>query len=109
LDIGTVLNYLSKIERHNLRATHHFTTRIDERKSNIHPDTNEIFRIILNENPVGILKQDTDKFKLLYDFTDEYDLVIIMSIKNLDPIIINLITCFPENSKKRRREDASGL
>lgn len=75
----------------------------------IYPDANKIFDIILNKKPVGILKQDTNKFKLLYDLTEEYDLVIVMSVKNPDPITINLITCFPEKSSKRRREDASGL
>jgi len=109
LDIGIVLGYLSKVERSNLRTTHHFLIRANERKGNILPDANGIIDIILNKVPAGILKQDTDKFKLLYDLTDKYDLVIIIRVKNPDPIHINLISCFPENSNKRRREDGSEL
>lgn len=109
MDIGIVLSYLSKIERGNLRTTHHFLLRVNGRKGNILLDENGIIEIILNKIPVGILKQDIDKFKLLYDFTDKYDLVIIISVKNSDPITINLISCFQENSKKRKREDVSGF
>lgn len=109
MEIGIVLDYLLKIKKENLRATRHFITRADERKNDILPDSNDIFDIILNKKPVGILKQDINKFKLLYVLTEEYDLIIIISVKNPNPITINLITCFPEKSKKRRRQDVSGL
>lgn len=109
MDIDTVLRYLSKIYVSNLRVTHHFETRANERKNDIHPDVNGIYDIIFNEKPVGILKQNENTFKLYDNLSENHDLIIIISVKNPNPIIINLITCFLVDSKKRRRENASGL
>ncbi len=109
MNVGAVLDCLSKIERENLRATHHFQERIGERKSDIHPDLNGICDIILNEKPVGILKQEEEKFKLYYEQTEKYDLIIIMSIKSINPVIFNLVTCFLEEAKKRRRPDEARI
>ena len=105
MDVGTLLNYLSKIEAENLRATYHFQERISERKSEIHPDLNEIYHIILKEQPVGILKQEEGKFKLYYERTEKHDLIIIISIKSTNQILFNLVTCFLEDANKRRRPD----
>jgi len=33
----------------NLRVTHHFETRANERKNDIHPDVYDIYDIIFNE------------------------------------------------------------
>lgn len=109
MDVGTFLNYLSGIEADNLRATYHFQERISERKSEIHPDLNEIYHIILKEQPVGILKQEEGKFKLYYERTENHDLVIIISIKGTNPLILNLVTCFLEDAKKRRRPDGAEI
>lgn len=109
MDVDTVLEYLSKIDMSNLRVTHHFETRANERKNDIHPDVNGIYDVIFNEKPVGILKQNEDTFKLYYNLSENHDLIIIISVKSPNPIIINLITCFLVDSKKRRRENASGL
>jgi hypothetical protein len=73
----------------------------------IYPDAKGIIEIILNETPLGILKQSEEKFKLIYPLNDNDDYIIIMSVKKIDPLRINLISCFPEETKKRRREDAS--
>lgn len=105
MDIGTLMNYLSEIEAENLRATYHFQERISERKSEIHPDLNEIYHIILKEQPVGILKQEERKFKLYYERTEKHDLIIIINVKSTNPVIFNLVTSFLEDANKRRRPD----
>lgn len=102
-----VLGYISKIDMSNLHLTGHFIIRANERKSDIYPDAKGIIEIILNETPLGILKQSEEKFKLIYPLTDDDDYIVIISVKRADPLRINLISCFPEESKKRRREDAS--
>ena len=71
LDIRTVLDYLSKIDINNHHSTDHFMIRVDERKSDIYPDLNGIIKIILNETPLGILKQSEDKFKLSYNLNKD--------------------------------------
>lgn len=107
MDIGTILEYISKIDISNLHFTYHLTLKADERKSDIYPDLNGIIQIILNDTPVGILKQTEEKFKLIYNLNDDDDFIIIISVKRTDPLRINVVTCFPEESKKRRREDVS--
>ncbi len=69
------------------------------------PDVNSIRSIILKDKPVGILKQDETKFKIIYKLNDDYDLTIIISSKTLNPISFNLVTGFIEKSNKRLRED----
>ena len=96
MDIGTVLEYISKIDMSNLHLTEHFMLRANERKSDIFPDANGIIEIILNETPLGILKQSEEKFKLVYPFNNDNDYIVIISVKRADPLRINLISCFPE-------------
>lgn len=107
-DVREVLDYLAKIEKINLHLTDHFRIRANERKSDIYPDTNGIVDIILNDIPCGILKQSDDKFKLIYNLNTDDDCIIIVSVKNSSPIRINLVSTFPDEAKKRRREDGSG-
>jgi hypothetical protein len=107
VDIGTVLEYISKIDISNLYFSDHLILKADERKSDIYPDLNGIIQIILNDTPVGILKQTEEKFKLIYNLNNDKDFIIIISVKRIDPLRINLVTCFPEEAKKRRREDVS--
>lgn len=106
--VKDALEYLSKIEKSNIHITYHFNLRANERKSDIYPDTNGIVNIILNDIPCGILKQSEEKFKLIYNLNYDDDFVVIISIKNSNPIKINLISCFPEEARKRRREDVKG-
>lgn len=109
MDVGILLNCLSKINKDNIRATYHFQERNNQRKSEVHPDLNEIYNIILKEQPVGILKQEEGKFKLYYERTEKYDLIVIVSVKSTSPLILNLVTCFLEEAKKRRRPDEAGI
>lgn len=104
--VKDVLDYLSKIDENNIHRTEHFKLRASERKSNIFPDANGTVKILLNNTPCGILKQSNEKFKLIFNINDDSDFVCIISVKNSDPIRINLISCFPDDAKKRRREDA---
>jgi hypothetical protein len=51
------------------------------------------------------LQQDEQKFKVLYPYNEDYDLIIIFSVKEIKPIKYSLVTCFKEASKKRVRAD----
>jgi len=105
LDIDHVLKCLSKISASDLHSTKHLELRVRLRKNNIISDVDSIRSIMLKDKPVGILKQNETKFKLLYKLDDEYDLTIIISSSALIPISFNLVTIFIEKATKRLRED----
>lgn len=103
MDIDEALSCILNLNASNLYSTEHFVKRVNERKSHIHPDINGLYETLLNKKPVTISKQDDNKFKLHYELTDDYDLTIIVSIRENE--IVNLITAFIEKSEKRRRKD----
>ncbi|MCD4842118.1 MAG: hypothetical protein K8R08_09005 [Methanosarcinales archaeon] len=103
MDIDDVLVCLSQIDKTNLHKTIHFEKRVNQRKDNIQLKLNSIDETIINEKPVCISKQDDTKFRLCYDLDKNYDLIIVLNIKTPKPLTINLVTCYNEDSKKRRR------
>jgi ABC-type uncharacterized transport system permease subunit len=69
------------------------------------PDISKIRNMLLTQKPVGILKQDVNKFRLYYELDEKYDLIIVISVWNTNPIEINLVTTYPQEKKKRERKD----
>ena len=103
MDIDDVLVCLSQIDMTDLHKTIHFGKRVNQRKDNIQLKLNSIDETIINEKPVCISKQDDTKFRLCYELDKNYGLIIVLNIKTPKPLIINLVTCYKEDSKKRRR------
>lgn len=103
LNIYTFGQYLSVITVDGIHETTHFRKRIIGRFGEEFIE--EVYRIIFDFTPVGILKQDEQKFKVLYQYNQDYDLIIIFSVKETDPMKYSLVTCFKEASKKRVRID----
>jgi hypothetical protein len=103
LNIYTFGQHLSAITVDNIHETNHFRERVRVRFGE--DFIKEIYDTIFDHTPVGILEQDTGKFKVLYRYNEEYDLIIIFSIKERNPTICSLVTCFKEASKKRVRAD----
>ncbi len=101
-DIEDIIDILKNIDMDNLIETSHFTKHINE---NIPEISSVINDYLLDKKPVGILKQDSSKFRLYYELDEKYDLIIVISIKSEDPVKISLITCFKQKSKKRVRRD----
>lgn len=107
MNIRDALVCLSEIEKSGLHRTYHFDIRVQQREKKISLDT--LYHKILNETPVSIAEQDDNKFKLIYELTDEYDLVIIVSIKNQTTLTINLVTFFIVKATKRMRKDETNV
>lgn len=103
LDIDDALVCLSRIEKCDLHKTIHFEKRVHQREDHICLDIDNIDEKIINEKPVAISKQNDTKFKVCYELDNDYDLIIIINIQNQKPSTINLVTCYKEESKKRRR------
>jgi len=105
LDIDYILECLSKISASDLHSTKHFELRVSLRRNNIISGVDSIRSIIINDKPVGILKQTETKFKIISKLNDKYYLTIIISSRALIPISFNLVTIFIEKTTKRLRED----
>ncbi|WP_340819823.1 hypothetical protein [Methanolobus sp. WCC4] len=103
MDIYTFGKHLSSIEVDNIYETMHFRARIEARFGEGFIE--EIYSIIFEKTPVGILQQNGQKFKVLYRYSEKYDISVIIGIKEHEPIKFSLVTCFKESSGKRVRED----
>lgn len=103
LNIYTFGQHLSAITVDSIYETVHFRKRIISRFGEAFIE--EVYKIIFDRTPVGILQQDEQKFKVLYPYNKDYDLIIIFSVKEIKPIKYSLVTCFKEASKKRVRAD----
>ncbi|MBP1908275.1 hypothetical protein [Methanolobus bombayensis] len=103
LDIYAFGQYLSTITVENIHETMHFRKRIETRFGE--EFSKEVYHTIFDCTPVGILQQNEQKFKVLYRYNEDYDLIIIFGVKDLDPIQYSLVTCFKEASKRRMRDD----
>ena len=104
MEINEVLNLLSRSKEENITISIHFMERYENRKNKL-PDLSEIIKILINKTPVGILKQSENKFRLYYELDEKYDLIIVISVWNVNPIEINLVTTYPQEKKKRERKD----
>ena len=103
MDIDEVLNYIITAKKENFKETEHFKIKSERRKNKL-PSRDELIYMLEDIKPVGILKQNSEKFKIYYELDEKYDIVIILSIKSIEPLSINLITTFPEKRSKRERE-----
>lgn len=103
LNIYTFGQHLSAITADNIHETKHFRERVSVRFGE--DFIKEIYDIIFDCTPVGILEQGTGKFKVMYRYNEEHDLIIIFGVKIGNPIRYSLVTCFKEASKKRVRAD----
>lgn len=54
-----------------------------------------------NKIPVSITKENYDKFKILYEFKENEDLCIIISVSDYEDV--EIITVYLENKNKRVR------
>ncbi|ACV25375.1 hypothetical protein QIT38_gp35 [Methanocaldococcus fervens tailed virus 1] len=104
MDIDEVIEILSEIEEENITITNHFIERCESRKDKL-PNISKIKNMLLTQKPVGILKQSGNKFRLYYELDEKYDLIIVISVWNTNPIEINLVTTYPQEKKKRERKD----
>lgn len=102
MSISTFCQFLSTITVDDIHVTLHFAERVGVRFGE---GINEIYKFIFDCDPVGVLEQDTGKFKVLYNYNEEYDLSIVFSVKDENPIRISLVTCFKEPAKRRQRPD----
>ncbi|UUX91787.1 hypothetical protein [Methanoplanus endosymbiosus] len=106
MNILELLQYISSLKKGNLYVSRHFKIRYEERKDSLMPEIDDFCNLLNIAVPVEISQQDLQKFKVIYNLNEEYDLVLIISVKWINSeIIINLITCYRQSTGKRVRKD----
>ena len=95
------MDYLSNLSISQIEIKDHYLVRSRER--NI-PD-NWVTDCLINKEPVGMLKQSDDKFRIYYEHPEtpnENDLIIVASINNYTQHI-TIITTYNQSIKMRER------
>jgi len=103
MEIDEVLNRIICAKKDNFNSTAHFNIKLERRKNKL-PNYDKFVDMLESIKPIGIIKQNNEKFKIYYELDEKYDMVVILSIKSIKPLSINLITIFPEKRSKRERE-----
>ena len=92
--------FLLKNHNKQIEFSHHAIKKMED-----HGLTkNCILNCMKSSKLLGILKQDTNKFKLYYTYPsgNNYDLVVIIGIHN-PHMIIRIVTIFKQISRRRER------
>jgi hypothetical protein len=92
---------MSCAKNHTIIRTRHYIEKIELRQNGIVPDDAGIQCLLSTQLPVYIKKQTNDTFKLFYSIDIIYDLIIVISIQNISPHKISLITVHQQEAKRR--------
>lgn len=101
IDLEKMIHILSVTPKNQINLTYHALNKMNDR------DLAEdwIFESLLNKKPQGILKQDSNKFKLHYKhpMKNEYDLIIVIAVINSPKKTIRVVTTYEQTVKRRLR------
>ena len=102
MNISIFLQSLPNLLKGNIRSSGHFMIRHEERMDDSMPDIDGIHKMLISEEPVAVSKQDDDKFEILFNLNENYDLALVVSVMETNPeIVIKLITCYKKNIGRR--------
>ncbi len=102
MNISIFLQSLSKLKQENLKITRHFRIRHKQRKGDLMPDIESMYGLLRSDDPVAISNQDKDKFQILFNLNEDFDLALIIGVDDTNPeIILHLITCYIQETKRR--------
>lgn len=101
IDLEKVMQTLSITSKDQINLTYHALEKMNDR------DLAEdwIFESLNHKKPQGILKQDSNKFKLYYNHPAKkgYDLIIVIAVISSPKKIIRVVTAYEQTVKRRLR------
>ncbi|MCZ3366400.1 MULTISPECIES: hypothetical protein [Methanobacterium] len=101
IDLEKVMQTLANTPKDQINLTYHTLDKISDR------DLAEdwIFESLNRKKPQGILKQDSNKFKLHYNHPAKkgYDLIIVIAVISSPKKIIRVVTAYEQTVKRRLR------
>lgn len=90
MNIQIFLQSILKLKPENIKCTKHFVVRHKERKDSLMPEIDDIRHMLVSNSPVAISEQGEDKFEILFNLNEKYDLALVLSVKSSSPeIVIN--------------------
>ncbi len=102
MDLSQALSIMKKSLNENLfTESKHFKDECRDRNISLE----EINKYITKNEILGITQQDPNLYKVWFNYDDNKDLIII--IKILPDQRIRLITLYPCNVERRKRENAT--
>lgn len=109
-----IYKLLSTSNEKNLEFKSHFLDRFIKRAQicDVMPQNlTEVKKILLNSCPVYIDYQENNElkneneYKVFYNINEKYDIVVILSVINSNPIKIKFITVYPQHTTRRSKID----
>ncbi|KZX14511.1 hypothetical protein MBCUT_20830 [Methanobrevibacter cuticularis] len=85
LDENNIIDFLHGCNKNQLRQTKHSNKRRKFRQILF----DDICRLIIEESPINIEQEGSKKFDLTYDYNEEYNIYIVLAIKDK---FINIVT-----------------
>lgn len=110
LTVEEMYKLLSSTDTKNMEYKSHFLKRLTTRAKicDVMPqDLTEVQKILLNTSPVYIDYQEDnelaneDEYRVFYNIDEKYDIVIVLSLINSNPVKIKFITVYPQRVNRR--------
>lgn len=107
-----ICKLLSTIDEKNTEFKLHFLDRLIKRSrlcDSMPRDLTDFKKILLNSNPVYIDYQENNKlkneneYKVFYNISEKYDIVIVLSLIKSNPVKIKFITVYPQHVNRRSK------
>jgi len=89
---NNIIKHLKKFNKNQIRETQHSKCKKKIRKVSFE----KIVDLLLNESPIKIEQQENKKFALTYKYNEQYNLFIVISLKDK---FINIVTLYPFTKK----------
>jgi len=97
MDVSEALSIIKRGLKKEIVESKHFLDQCRDR--NLEPAS--VREVLINNDLLGILEQDTDLYKILFFYEQRKDLNIILKI--LPDKRLRLVTLFPCYSERRKR------
>ena len=107
---GEICKLLSTVDERNAEFKLHFLDRLTKRAQlcdSMPQNLTDFKKILLNSFPVYIDYQennelkDENEYKVFYNIDEKYDIVIVLSLVQSDPVKIKFITVYPQHVNRR--------
>jgi len=105
-----ICKLLSTVNENNVEFKLHFLDRLIKRAQlcdSMPQNLKDFKKILLNSSPVYIDYQennelkDENEFRVFYNINEKYDIVIVLSLVNSNPVTIKFITVYPKHANRR--------